>query len=402
MDTQLAVVQQENIQLIVSQAPVAFKENQISHDRCIEFGQRLLQKIEASGMTDELDQEAATFIDRARKTVVKMNEKRSPVTKIFDVVRSAYTSMENEVDPSKPSTIPNRLQALRNEYAAKKRAEAEAKRREEERRMRIESAKKKYRSDVEMEFKQSFNRYLNNQYNELNRLNSSVTLENFSIVLNQIRTFPVELTEEALTGTIFRSNVVRPVEVEAATLTSIVNDVAYQLKSQFCEQYKFEMESNRDNILELLPSKKMELEAIQKSGEEEAARRKYEMQKREAEEAKRREEERIRKEQEEKQRMELKEKQAQACSLFDSSIASVAAYQPKTQVKKKVVVTDPRGFLDIINLWWVEEGAGMSVDELAKKLKFMVTTAEKAANDKKEPRTIESQYVIYEDEVKAK
>ena len=50
-------------------------------------------------MTDEIDKEAALFIEKARKTVRKMNEKRSPVTKLFDDIRREFTVIENAIDP---------------------------------------------------------------------------------------------------------------------------------------------------------------------------------------------------------------------------------------------------------------------------------------------------------------
>ena len=71
-------------------------------------------------------------------------------------------------------------------------------------------------------------------------------------------------------------------------------------------------------------------------------------------------------------------------------------------MKKRIVVNDPRGFLDILNLWWTTEGVTLSVEELAKKFKTQLTLCERLANDKQDPRFIQSAYITYEDEVKAK
>jgi transcriptional regulator len=57
------------------------------------------------GVSDQRDQQAAQFIEKARKTVSKMNDKRAPVTKLFDEIRRQFTIMENEVDPSKNGGI---------------------------------------------------------------------------------------------------------------------------------------------------------------------------------------------------------------------------------------------------------------------------------------------------------
>lgn len=115
------LVKQENVEMIVKNAPQSYNENQISHDRCIETGKKLLADIQAAGgMNDELDQRAAEFINRARNTVKKMNDKRSPITKLFDEIRTVFTSMENDVDPTKAESVPGKLQKMRNDYAAKR------------------------------------------------------------------------------------------------------------------------------------------------------------------------------------------------------------------------------------------------------------------------------------------
>ena len=101
-----AIIKQENVELIVRNAPLSYQENLISHDRCIEYGQTLLDTIGGGQMTDELDQKAADYIERAKKTVKKMNEKRSPVTRLFDEIRTVYTGLENDIDPSRPGSIP--------------------------------------------------------------------------------------------------------------------------------------------------------------------------------------------------------------------------------------------------------------------------------------------------------
>lgn len=84
MSSELVIIKQENIQTIVSAAPQSYSDNKLSCERCISAGQSILNTITTNGgMTDELDKEAALFIEKARKTVKKMNEKRSPVTKLL-------------------------------------------------------------------------------------------------------------------------------------------------------------------------------------------------------------------------------------------------------------------------------------------------------------------------------
>lgn len=395
------LVKQENVEMIVKNAPQSYNENQISHDRCIETGKKLLADIQAAGgMNDELDQRTAEFINRARNTVKKMNDKRSPVTKLFDEIRTVFTSMEYDVDPTKAESVPGKLQKIRNDYAAKKRAEAEARRRAEALRQQAEAAKNRYRLAVEEDYQQSFNRMLNASFNELTTLNNNITLENFSQQEKAIRNFSVTLSEDKIT--LLPSGAMIPAELSANDSLGIRREVMTKLLPKFREQYRFDIGKNRDNILFMLPSKKKELEAISQASAEEARRREEEMKLREAEETRKREEERLRKEEEERNRLKVQQQQNEMAGLFSQAAVATPSYQPKLQVKKKIVINSPLGFLDIINLWWTTEGCKLTVDELSKKFKSQVTHCEKLANDKTDPHFIHSTYISYEDEVKAK
>ena len=100
-NTDLTIVRKENVQMIAQTAPEVYKNNTISCKKCTDFGKRLLVQIKEHGMTDELDMQCATYINKARNTVKKMNTSRSAITKIFDQIRSEFTGMENAIDPTK-------------------------------------------------------------------------------------------------------------------------------------------------------------------------------------------------------------------------------------------------------------------------------------------------------------
>lgn len=117
------IVRQENISTIVKAGPQSYQTNALSCQRCAEAGQQLLDEIERCGMSDDLDRRLAAYIEKTRKTVKVMNERRSPVTKLFDQVRSEFTMLENTIDPTKKDTVPYRITQYRNTYAAKKREE---------------------------------------------------------------------------------------------------------------------------------------------------------------------------------------------------------------------------------------------------------------------------------------
>ena len=88
-------------------------------------------------------------------------------------------------------------------------------------------------------------------------------------------------------------------------------------------------------------------------------------------------------------------------NLFDQTAASMAPVPTNAKVKEKIQVLHQQGFLQIFQMWWLGEGQNMAIEDLEKSFKKQITYCEKQANSK-EPNRIESQFVKYVDEVKAK
>lgn len=398
MSSELVIIKQENIQTIVSAAPQSYSDNKLSCERCISAGQSILNTITTNGgMTDELDKEAALFIEKARKTVKKMNEKRSPVTKLFDDIRREFTVIENAIDPTKVDTIPYKLQQYRNQYAAKKRAEEEKRRQEEYKRQQAEQARVKLRQDIEGDFKAQFQTYLNQSINWLTTKDNSVTLENYNTVYSEVKNFSVSLPADWLHNLHTLIRILANISVDE--LRQFETDTKERLGKQFTEQYTAEIQDNKDFILDRLPSKKANLERMAQADAAEAARVKAEMEERQRKEAEEREAERKRKEEEEKQKAEMARQQAEMNGLF-SEQASMQNYQPKVKVTQKIELLNPEGIMPILSMWWSKEGCTLSVEELSKLFKKQITFCEKLAN--KDSVYIENESVQYIDDVKAK
>lgn len=400
MSNEIAIIKRENVEMIVSSAPNAYNENQVSHQRCLDAGNQLLNTIHQQGMNDQLDQQAAQFIEKARKTVLKMNDKRAPVTKLFDEIRRQFTAMENDVDPSKKDSVPYQLQQLRNEFAAKKRAEEEHRRRAAIIEQQKQASIAKYRTDVEEDYRRVFNGLLNTALNSLAAINLKITLDNFDEMEKQINAFPSVLPESNLSAS--RSMVLLPTNVPADELAKIRQQVIDKLMPKFREQYESDIIDRKMDLSIILPSKRSELERAAKASAEEAERIKREMQDREAAEAAAKERERQEREAKEAAAAQMKQKQNEMASIFDGASASVQTYQPKTSVKKKISILTPEGFLPVLMMWWKEEGRTLSVDELSKTFKKQLTFCEKLANAKDGARFIDDEAVCYEDEIKSK
>ncbi len=94
----------------------------------------------------------------------------------------------------------------------------------------------------------------------------------------------------------------------------------------------------------------------------------------------------------------MEHKTEEMTSLFNQQ-ATVAGYQPKTKVTKKINLLNPEGIMPILSLWWSKEGCTLTVEELAKMFQEQITFCEKLANRKTSSSRNEN--VEYVDEVKA-
>lgn len=394
----LTIFEPKNVQTIAGLAPQAYQDNSLSHFRCLEVGRQLLDRVKREGMTDSLDMEIAKFIEKAKITVKKMNGKRTPVTQMFDQIRKIYTSMENDIDPSKTDSIPYQLQQQRNAFAKKKHEEEERRRREEASRMAKENAKIRYRADVEDDYVRQFNALVNKSINELTDMDKMISLENYEIIYDGVKEYSCELPDSWCQNVI--SGAHRPAELSPEECRAIQANVMAGLVNRFKEQFPFEVQSTRDDILDRMPSKKKELERIAKASAQEAAKLKAKMEAKEKEEAARKEAERIEREKQEAAAAQLASQKQEMDGLFGMPVATPVAYQPKAQVKKKVVIETAEDIMAVVAFWWSQEGCTKTIDELAKEFKKQINFANAAANSKDNPLFITN--VRYEDEVKAK
>lgn len=400
MNNQLPVFRSEGFNLVLTDAPQAYTDNTTSHDRCIEAGQALLRRAETEGMNENLDRDIAVYIERTRKTLRKMNDKRTPVTQLFDTIRSAYTALENAVDPAKAGTVPARLQQLRNDYAA----EIRRRQAEEQRQRQIEqlhqAALTQYQAELRDHITSEFNEHVTKAVEGILDLERTLTLDNKGVTVLSLRTYdctlPISwLKEQAALVTV-------PDRLTQTEADKIAADVVASLHPTLSEQYGFETSSTCQEVLDRLPSRLEELGRMAKASEQEAAAIQRQIKEREEAERAEREQAAAERQAKDQAAKQLAAKQREMDSLFSAAQASVPDYQPKTDVRRRIRVTAPAGFMDVVGMWWAQLGCTLTVDELNKIFSRQLTFCNKLANDKKNPVLIHSDTVVYDEEVKAK
>lgn len=394
MDNQL--IKLENISDIKNLTFNSYQENSDSVEKCLAYGKALYTDVSQGHMDDSKDEKIKKFIDRVVLTQKAINERRKPVTQMFDKVKKVFTDMENSISIKNAEGVIYMLQKLRNDYAAAKLKAAEEERQRQQREQLLLVSKNNLHAEAIERLHAAVNKALDENIGCLNSLFSDVTLDTIDDVKNTIFNY----LETFNIGNYWEKPF-PPQNIDEETYKQICKSAYLEVKDSINEQYKSEIVSLKDDLLLKLPSKKIELEKIeeQKKTDADAA-------KKAAEELARKDADVAAKKEAERKAEEDKRKQAEALSSNKKSMDDLfnqTAVAPVTSAKvtKKIEVIDVKGFLNIIQLWWVGEGVNMSIEDLSKKLKFAVSFAEKQAN-KSDDNLIVSPYIKYVDDVKAK
>lgn len=398
MSTELIKV--EEFTSLMKSAPDALGKNQKSIANCNSAGQAILDTIQGEGMTDELDAKAAEYLKKVNVTITNMKNRRAPVTQLFDRIRSIFTTDEKAIDPKDKSTIPGKIAAERDKYAALKREEERRKQQEMQRQANIEKEKGTYRLAIEQAINTHMSSYFAEQQKNLSHIWESITLAIFELKEKSIRGWSTLYPREHFDT--FNQDITT-YYLDAQTKANIKAEILSNKYSAFSQQYKFDMEDLRQSFIDRLSSKKQELieeEELRKKDAEAAAKAETERKQREEEERKQRELEIQQKEHEQQQKAESSIQSAQMNSLFATAAASVTTRTSKAKVTERIKILHPAGFLEIYQMWWINEGQNLTIEELEKIHKKMISFCEKKANSDDEMK-IKSKYIRYEEEVKA-
>lgn len=398
MSTELIKV--EEFTSLMKSAPDALGKNQKSIANCNSAGQAILDTIQGEGMTDELDAKAAEYLKKVNVTITNMKSRRAPVTQLFDRIRSIFTTDEKAIDPKDKSTIPGKIAVERDRYAALKREEERRKQQEMQRQANIEKEKGTYRLAIEQAINTHVSSYFAEQQKNLSHIWESITLATFELKEKSIRGWSTLYPREHFDT--FNQDITT-YYLDAQTKANIKAEILSNKYSAFSQQYKFDMEDLRQSFIDRLSSKKQELieeEELRKKDAEAAAKAETERKQREEEERKQRELEIQQKEHEQQQKAESSIQSAQMNSLFATAAASVTTRTSKAKVTERIKILHPAGFLEIYQMWWINEGQNLTIEELEKIHKKMISFCEKKANSDDEMK-IKSKYIRYEEEVKA-
>jgi hypothetical protein len=346
-------------------------------------------------MNAELDQQLNDLIVRANGAIEKMEDKRKPGTQMMTKIAKIFTGLENDIENQKIIA-----QGHRNGWAKTCAQKEKEKTAAILKQQNIDKERIELKAKINQQIREAYqNKLLEFKTFYTNKLNSA-TLETLDVVtktLNEIRvTYPRDKFYELAVE-------VSAVYMDKADLAPLIYDTKVELYDELAANFRENMEDHQQRLVEQLPSKKAELERIQKAGAEQKAQLEAAVKQRQLDDQKRLQEQAELAKQKDAQNVKMQQTIATSTNLFDTHAQIADVKQENTAKARqgyKIDVLSAAGWGAIFLFWFENEGQKMHPSAMGKKtLDQMKAFCEKHAHKTNEK--IDHVHVIYEEEFKA-
>jgi hypothetical protein len=396
----LQVLNKENVEIIGTASKVLTR-NQTSVENAKKYGEKLVELIGQKGMSDELDRSCNQYLVQLAKTEKSMKERRTPITGIFDMVRSEFTGLEKEV--SKSGRLFTIIQQKRNEFARAK-AEKERKRQEAAQlKLNQENERVEVVSKIRENIEWAFSKHLEMVENEIYDTFQNATLADFDKTMTRIEN---EAVKAKINLRIYeQASIPKTMYIEQVEVDVLLEKTIQEIKPKHEERFWSVLDELRINLSEKAPGRKQELQELaelEKKNKEEAAILKKQQEEREAKEKKEREAKAAQAKVEAQAKLDSEKEASKLNNLFNATSEAAVSNESKSQVRKslKIFVSHQSAWVEIFTFYMQTEGMKLGIDELGKKsLNQMKAFCEKHAT--KTGEKISSKYVKYEEDYTA-
>lgn len=420
--------------------PAILKNNQERSAKALIVGQSILEQWEAAWKIEDpqerlkalaaADERSNKYLFNSTTAKSEMYQVRAVITQMMTEYARMFTAAENEIDKTKPGTVPAKVQSNRDAYAKALADEEKRKQKEAEEIAAKAKARIDRKTKIAGLIAARLNDYLARKKNLWTGTFNEITLEDISEkstnLANLECSFPLTRLNAIISYQIDNS----PYSFSFEEFKKIDEEAFSEFDfTSYYDQYTRDLTELKQSLIDRLPSKKTELQAIAKAAEEERIRQEEiakadgerkkkleeeakaaELQRREQTEVIRKREaeeaERLRKEAEEKQKqsqleLDLKSQAEQTMVLFEKEAAvSELTPKPETRTGYDIDVLHPVGYTQIFQFYFEKEGKTLAIPDLGRMtLDRMKAFCERYAL--KNGEKIDSKFLQYKDTHKA-
>lgn len=384
----------EKFQEIAPNMSKTLESNKTRASKGVAYGKSILSEIQDKGMSAEMDEKCNKYLVLCRTAVKEMQEERKPFTVFLDTIKKEFTAAENFLDVTKQGTEAFQIQIHRNEFVTQLKKEEAQKKKEAAAKLAKDQEAIDNRTVFESQLSKYLQNYIASQKISLQNSFNAITLDNFNDKSEKLKALKAKYPKEHFDKfSPFFTNEYHSKE----ELVQIQNEMfKKQDLNILAGVVEGEINAFIKELIDKLPSLKLELERIAKAGEEEKKRLELEKVAREAKE-------KADAEAKAKLDAEKKEAELQAQNMAQKTEAMMnnevelfesSAESPEVRTGFKINILHHAGAMEIIAFWFENEGKNLTITELEKKsILQMKAFCEKMAF--KIGEKIESKYLSY-------
>ena len=349
------------VQSIIGQAPATLQANMTSRDNAVKAGNELIEASKNIGMSADLDAKMAIYVEKARKSLKAINDKRKPFTQMMDEVKKRFTECENDIKAKA-----DEVQKIRDDHATKLMKEKLAKEEEERKKLEKEKEVIAVRQQIKTKLSEAFYNFVAEKKSKVNAIFDSITLDTYNDIKASLDS-PVSIfTPKALQDLSIsvESNILTADEIQALKSEISQDD---SLHVHYASEYRNIMSVFQQEVRDKLPSKLTQLEELSRADAAEAERIKNE-------EAARQEEERIKLENEKNAAIDNAIVTAAAEAAAETTQATMGALfntnsveAPRVKERTEIKILNKAAYSLIFMFWFEKEGVNLDSEKIEKK-----------------------------------
>lgn len=386
-------ISDQEFRSIIEAAPQALEINTEITRKAIASGESILSFVDNNGMSDEVDTKINAYQVKVKERLQEMYDRRTPLTKLFDKVKSAFTEQENQLSPKNSDSIYSKLQKKRDEFATQKENKRKAREAEISRKQEIEKAKIDLLGEAKVDLDRQFGRFLEEAKRDILDYFNAITIENAEFQKDCINSF----------SEVYRKEIFREISIDIhqnpllkwEETMAIKEDAKVGKYEEYAYVFKTTIANFKAEMLQQVPGKVKYLQDL-KAADTESKKRMEEQEKRRKEE----QDARLAKEREDAEKAAAAKAEAEKQNaITEQAFNNVTEVLENTSgsgavESYEINVLKPAGWVLIFQKWFEKEGITKDNATIEKKsLRQMKAFCEKLYKSSSEK--IESPFLEY-------
>ena len=362
--TKAELISQKQLQEVIVEGGEILQSSELRVSKAISVGENILQAIKEEGMTPELDERANKFLVNCRTAKTDIENKRKPITAMFDMVRKQFTEIEGKLDVKKVDAVPALIQKHRDDYVKKIKEEEAARQRAAQAVLDKKNEAIEIKASLETQLSEYVQNHIAERKTKLQNSFNNITLENFAEKSKSLRTLVISYDRAHFDS--FSPNYNRKHHTQEETTVILIEFMDSKDFTLISAVVVDELKKFKAELIEKLPSLKTSLDEMAKASEEEAKQLAAAKAQREKEAADKIAADAEAEKEKAGKEIEVNKAADQTNAMMDS-LTVTENVAPETRDGYKITLLNKTAVAEVFTFWFQREGMTLTMEEIQKK-----------------------------------